>query len=142
MVAQIEGSHLNDGTVSLVLTTFVIIIIIVILLTEMFFVKSSDNEIKYGNDISGIVFQLPIKTLIELIHVIAVDIEYVLFSLAYILQLLHVEGKSSEIIWVLIDLHICSQEIPQFLGDFIGIDISSVENLSAGGGFYMIAHTH
>ncbi len=68
--SQIERSNLDDRIINL----FILIHWTISKLLLGFLEQASDNKIEDGNDISGIVFQLAIKTLIVLEYMITVDI--------------------------------------------------------------------
>jgi hypothetical protein len=68
--SQIKRSNLDDRIIYL----FILIHRAISKLLLGFLEQTSDNKIKYWNDISGIVFQLTIQTLIVLEYMITVDI--------------------------------------------------------------------
>ncbi len=75
-------------------------------------VHTSDDQIEYGNDISRVVFELPVQTLIMIIQVLAVDIENVLLGVVNLSQFLHVQWLLAEILSILWP-HIISEETTQ-----------------------------
>ena len=56
-----------------------------------FLVEGSHDEIEDGNNVSRVVFNLPVESIIELKNVVAVDIEDVLLGLMDLSQPLNVE---------------------------------------------------
>lgn len=93
------------------------------------FVHTSDDEIEYGDDISRVVFELPVQTLVMFIQVLTIDIEYVLLCVVDFSQFLHIERLSAEILSILWP-HIVSEETTKAVLHIRGVNIRAKQNLS------------
>lgn len=79
-----------------------------------FLVEGSHDEIENWNDVSRVVFNLPVESIIELKNVVAVDIEDVLLGLMDLSQPLNVEGLLP-VVLVIVQANESGEEVVQFL---------------------------
>jgi len=99
LFSHVEGPHLNNGSMVFLASCSIYVFraisihvpwsIVSILIK--FLVEGSHDEIEDRNDVSRVVFNLPVESIIELKNVVAVDIEDVLLGLMDLSQPLNVE---------------------------------------------------
>lgn len=136
------GTHLND----LVAAKLVIVhhvSILVVLASDVvhvkFFVDLRDHQIEDWDDVRGVVLDLPVKHLIELEHMVAVDVEDVSIKLAHISQFLNVVRSLLELLIILViviilDLLKVVDEVFEFHLDLICVDVGAPEDLRVRAG--------
>ena len=152
--AQIVWAHLNN----LVITEFVVVhveigVLVIwagaatpdIVHVELF-EDLGDDEIENGNDVGRVVLDLPIKHLIELEHVVTVDLKNISVELAHFLQFL-------DVVWgflillivifiiVIFDLLKVVDEVLELHLDLGGVDIGAPEHHRMRAHFTAGAHT-
>lgn len=103
-------------------------------------VESSNYKIENWNDICRIVFELSVKTLIELINMLTVNIQNILLSFIDHPKLFDIIRHLIELIIILIHNDESSKEVSQLLLYFIWVNVSSIENLSSTWRFNVHSH--
>ena len=155
-LSQIERSHLNQN----ILLLEVIFILQVLALCERtvmsstwllvltritahshveihFFVDSSCNKIKNGNDVAREVLELSVELRVELSQVLTIYFQYIFFQFTELFQFFPIEGLAQELciivhifVGVVIDLNKSIKEVLEFLLKFTGADVCTPDNLS------------
>jgi hypothetical protein len=94
-------------------------------------VDTSDNQIKDGNDVSGVVFELLVQLKLIGEQVLAVDVKDVLLSVVNLSEFLHIIWLLFEILGIL-GAHEVSEEITKPVLHLRRVDICAIENLGVG----------
>jgi hypothetical protein len=133
--AHVERAHLDDGLHTWGVSTWhrlrsTLTHIALSGITEVeFLVDTGHNQIENGNDISGVVFELSVESLVMIKDVLAVNIENVLLSVVYLSKLLDIKWLFSVILSIL-RTHISSEEIAETVLNIRGVDIRTIQDLS------------
>lgn len=94
------------------------------------------DQIKDWNQIGRVVFELSVKLRVMSVHVLAVDVDDLLFHVPDFLELLDVIGYSSELIIaaILVELLLLNEVVDEFLKlllHFVSLDVGTPEHLGA-----------
>ena len=94
-------------------------------------VDTSDHQIKNGNDVSGIVFELLVQLKLIGEQVLAVDVKDVLLSVVDLSEFLHIVGLLVEVLGVLW-AHEISEEMTKPVLHIRRVDVRAIEDLGVG----------
>ena len=94
-------------------------------------IDTSDHQIKDGNDVGRVVFELLVQLKLIREQVLAVDVKDVLLCFVDLSEFLHIEGLLFEVFGVL-GAHEISEEITKPILHIGRVDICAIENLGVG----------
>lgn len=79
------------------------------------FVESSDHQIENGNDVCGVALELSVESLIELVDVIAINIQNIILSVVDLLEKGHIVRFFGEVFFIISHINESRQELSQLL---------------------------
>ena len=130
--AKVVRAHLDDLVVAKLVIVHIVVSIVLVLPTDVVHVELlehlRDHQIEDRDDIRRVVLNLPVQHLIELEHMVTVDLQDVAIELAHLLELLDVVGRFLILLIVLIivvvlDLLKVVDEVFEFHLDLGSVDI-------------------
>jgi len=137
-LAKVMRADLNDLVVAELIIVHVVVSVLVILPANVVHVELledlCDNQIENGNDIGGVILYLPVKHLIELEDMVAIDVKHVAIQLSHFLELLDVVRRLLELLIILIviiilDLLKVVDKVFEFHLDVACVDVSAPKHL-------------
>lgn len=135
-LSHVEWPHLNDLVVFIFVVLIVHALVIVNVVQSKFPVHLTDHQVENGNDVSWIVLQLSVQTLVELVNMVAVHIEDIFFDLLNLLQLVDIVGGFKVVIILVVILitlvfHESVDKVFEFALHFIRVDICAPQHLGS-----------
>lgn len=156
-LAEVVRSHLDDMIVAVLVVVHVEVVVLVVGTTPNvvhveLFVDLRHDEIEDGNDVGGVVLNLPVQHLIELENMVAINVEHSRVQFPHLLQSHDVVGGFLELLVVLVvavvpDLLKVVDEVFEFHLHIVSIDVGTPEDLGVGADFvsplqlYIVHHT-
>jgi len=142
------GAHLNDLVAAKLVIVHHVSILVVLTSNVVhveFLVNLRDHQIKDWDDVRRVVLDLPVKHLIELEHMVAVNVKDVSIKLAHISQFLNVVWCFLELLVIFIVVIILYllkvvDEVFEFHLDLICVDVGSPEDLRVRAGLIGACH--
>jgi len=142
------GAHLNDLVAAKLVIVHHVSILVVLtadVVHVKFFVDLRDHQIEDWDNVGGVVLNLPVKHLIELEHMVTVDVKDISIKFAHISQFLNVVGGVFELLVIVVfviilDLLKVVDEVFEFHLDLICVDVGSPEDLRVRAGLIGACH--
>jgi hypothetical protein len=117
------------------------VLLVVNVVQEQFFVDLRHDQIKNGDDISWVELDLSIELRVELVNMVTVYIQNIVFSHLNVLQLADIVRLHTKIFTVIIYHNECVNEVLHLDLDFISVDIGSPKYLSVARCFLNIVES-
>lgn len=136
--SKVMGTHLDNVIITELVIVHVVVSILLVLPANVVHVELlvdlGDHQIEDRDDVSGVVFDLPIEHLVELEYVVAVNIEHICVHLTDFFETLDVVWGFLVllvviIIAVILDLLKVVNEVFEFHLDIVSVDVCAPQNL-------------
>jgi len=101
-----------------------------------------DNQVEDWDQVSWVLDNLPVKALVKLEHVIAVNVKNLFFEFAHFLQFFDVKGSTSVllVIVVVLDFNESVDEVLKAGGNVARVDVCAPDHLGVGAHFLTTLH--